>query len=346
MTTPDDLLRVYRDATEPGEDSLSRVRERLRLEREPEAARALLRELPDPDASAIARVLARLRASIAAGESVRMPLGNGPLWAGGLAAAVLALGLLLGPEVAPEPPPVMIAANLEAVEDARVEPAPGVALDYTGWGFVSGSERQPRIHFGAGSLHVDVEPNQGIDLVIETPNGVVSVVGTVFDVVVDDLGTRVSVERGAVKVACELGDSSLLRAGESTRCVRASASTLNMLAVKSVLAGNHPERVLSLVDRALDLQPVPEVEEQLLLRRFHTLASLGRTSDLGAAADAWLAHPLATETDEVRSETARLALQAGDCATALPHLEVLAAAPDADPALVSFRERCRAVVGE
>lgn len=325
MSSPDDLLRAFARATEPDEAAQQRVADRLAMSTDAESVGHLLRQLPEPSEFALARVLARVRQSIAAGRRGRMPLGTGPLVAAGTALAVVLVGVVMAPSLVDEPPPVMIAETLEAAEAVVTNPAPGVELSYTGWGLVSGSERQPHIEWGAGTLHVDVAPKQGIDLEIETPHGVVQVVGTVFDVHVDDLGTRVEVERGKVRVMCELGATTLLEAGDETLCQRTSPASLLRFAnsaKRSKVAG--PAKVLSLADQGLALQPEPSpVRDELRMLRFSSLVDLKRFPEARTAGDDYLANPNAPERGRVLRTTFRLAHQSGDCAESLPYLQAL-----------------------
>lgn len=324
MSSPDDLLRYYARETEPLSDAQKRVADRLSLSTDPSAATHLLRSLPAPDHFALARVLAHVRESIRVGRRVAMPIGTGPLVAAGAASAVVVVGLLMTPKLMEAPPPVMIAATLEAAEPVLSTPAPGVQLEYTGWGFVSGSQSQPRLQWGAGSLRVEVEPNQGIDLRIETPNGEIQVIGTVFDVNVDDLGTRVEVVRGEVRVVCELGETILLAAEQSTTCVRASAANLLNFAVQARTRGGTPGQVLSLAGQGLTLAPEAGlVRDELRLVKFQSLLQLERRSEARAAADDYLSNPQAPRRVDVLRTTAKLAFAEGNCPIAVPYLSAL-----------------------
>lgn len=324
MSGHDDLLRRFAAETEPSPDARDRVLRRMRLEQDPGAVGELLRTLPDPSPSIVARVLARVRDSIKAGDRIAMPWSPAPLVAAAVALLVLGAAALYAPRLADQPAAVMIADTLEAVDTTTNRPAPGVALSYTGWGYVSGSERQPRIHWAAGSLHVEVEPGKGLDVVVETPNGVVRVVGTVFDVDVHDLGTRVRVQRGKVEVACELGTTTLLGAGEEATCVRASAANLLTFAVEARQRESAPERVLALADQGLGLeQETSPVRDELLLVRFNSLMELGRRRDARSTADAYLENPDAPRRVDVLRTAAKLSFSDGACPVALQYLNEL-----------------------
>ena len=319
-----DLLKRFAAATEASADARNRVLRRVQLSKDEGAASALLRELPEPSDFAIARVLARLRASIAAGERRSLPWSPAPLAAAAVALAIVGLGLLLTPRLAEQPSAVLIADTLEAVQTTVNTPAPGVELSYTGWGYVSGSERQPRIHWAAGSLHVDVEPDAGLDVVIETPNASVRVVGTVFDVDVHDLGTRVRVARGKVEVACELGVTTLLTAGDEATCVRTSPANLLTFAVAARERHSAPDRVLALATQGLDLEPdAGPVRDELLLVRFESLMQLQRHREARSAADAYLQSDAAPRRTDVLRTAAKLAFAEGACSLAVPYLDAL-----------------------
>ena len=324
MNRPDDLLRRFADQTEASAGARERVLRRVRMAREPGDAGALLETLPPPTDSALARVLARVRASVRAGDRVSLPWSPAPLVAAAVALLVVGVGLLVAPRLAETPSAVLIAATLEAVDTTLSTPAPGVALSYTGWGYVSGSERQPRIHWAAGSLHVDVVPGRGLDVVIETPSASVRVVGTVFDVDVHDLGTRVRVARGTVEVACELGATTLLTAGQEATCVRTSAANLLTFAVAARQRASAPERVLALADQGLGLEPdAGPVRDELLLVRFESLMQLARHREARSAADAYLESDAGTRRVDVLRTAAKLAFAEGSCTLAVPYLERL-----------------------
>jgi|GEM_PF-1399153 len=324
MSSPDELLKRYAQETAPAPEGQRRLAQRLALSTDPKATRALLAHLPGPSDFGIARVLARVRASIRLGERVAMPVGTGPLIAAGAAAAVVAVGLISAPSLVQQSPPVMIAATLESAEAATSSPAPGVQFEYSGWGFLSGSETQPRVQWAAGALHVEVEPDAGIDLRIETPHGEVSVIGTVFDVDVSDLGTRVAVQRGEVRVACELGETSLLTAGQSATCVRASSANLLNFAVQARTRGGTPDQVLSLAEQGLGLEPGGGlIRDELRLVRFQSLLKLKREAEARSAADDYLSNPAAPRHVEVLRTTAKLAFAEGSCPLAVPYLSVL-----------------------
>lgn len=325
MSGHDDLLRRFAAHTEPSADAQGRVLGRMRRSMDSESVGDLLRTLPDPAPSALRRVLARVRGSIEAGERVSMPWSPVPWAVAAAALLVIGAAALFAPRLADQPAAVLIADTLEAVETTTAAPAPGVALSYTGWGYVSGSERQPRIHWAAGSLHVDVDPSRQLDVVVETPNGAVRVVGTVFDVDVHDLGTRVRVERGEVEVACELGTTTRLTAGQEATCVRASSANLLTFAIEARQRESAPDRVLALADQGLGLEPdTGPVRDELLLVRFESLMELGRHRDARSAADAYLENLDAPRRVDVLRTAAKLAFtDGGACPVALGYLTEL-----------------------
>jgi hypothetical protein len=201
-----------------------------------------------------------------------------------------------------------------------------VRIDAGGEGHVEGDVRVMDVAWFAGTLGVEVEPDQGVRLSVQTPEGTVRVVGTGFDVTRDALGTSVVVHHGKVAVSCKVGGAHTLEAGQSTMCfpTTAAGALARVLALRSTA---EPDALLRELDHALVLPDAtgPIAAE---LRAFRAGARLSGGDEAGALqeAEATLALPDVTRAEELHRLAARLRVRAGDCPGALPHLRALEAA--------------------
>ena len=95
-----------------------------------------------------------------------------------------------------------------------------------------------------------------MDLVVETPEAQVRVVGTVFEVHRDTLGTEVTVDRGHVVVRCEdTGTRHELAAGGTIACLPVRAPGLVARAHTLHERGADASLVLHALDLALAREP-------------------------------------------------------------------------------------------
>jgi hypothetical protein len=94
-----------------------------------------------------------------------------------------------------------------------------VRMAFDGVGHVERSGAAPLVVWESGTAHLDVTPQRGLALSVRTPEAVIQVVGTVFDVHRQAHSTRVTVERGAVDVECVGNAHVLVPAGESVTCL-------------------------------------------------------------------------------------------------------------------------------
>lgn len=251
-----------------------------------------------PDPARLARVRGLMRAR-----------RRRPLVVGALALAAAAL-LALRPH--PLQGPV---ATGDLTSDVRV-----VA---EGSGVVNGPVDAPTITWTDGRLAVEVTPERGVHLAVETEEAHVAVIGTGFVVTRDTLGTRVEVEHGVVEVRCGEGQPSRLHAGDETTCL-------------PVTPARRLGRVLTLRDRGtdtrtllaeLDAAQVPTgdpIRAELAFVRIGALIEAGRNDDAEAAAADALRDPGARAAD-LHRVLAQLRAAAGDCAGARPHVEWLRA---------------------
>jgi len=317
-----EILRRFLRETEPSPFAVRRVRRRLD-EPDRESLRALLRTLPEPSEGAEARIRARLAQPAPAPSRLVPALGFAAA-----AAAVAALVLALVPR-APEPVALALSSDTEWT---RVEPAPAVTLGFQGTGRVTGDERSPRVLWESGTLDVQVEPGQGVALVVETREAEVRVVGTAFSVTSDVLGTRVDVDHGKVAVRCVGSGESLLGTGERHTCLPTTAAGLLGRATALMVQGAPAADLLATANAGLAVEAPDALRHEFLGRRIRALADLDRDAEALADAERFLDAGLGEKErrTEIRRLAVDLAWNTGGCTAALPHLEQLAAdAPDA-----------------
>lgn len=322
-----DQLRAARDLTEPTEAELGRVRERLAQGLEPTTE--LFRDGPRPTAAMAARVRGRLQERP---QRWGMPLTAGLALA---AAALLAIGVSAWAptEASTEVEPQTVALGSGSAELAEV------VVRADGVGEAVGAGPDWSMDWTRGALAVEVPPDGRHTVVVRTPEAEVRVVGTVFEVERDALGTAVAVSRGSVEVACTVGDEARLEAGDSVRCLPATASGLLGRARALADGGEAPDAILDALDRGLALDAEVGVRGELLAARIGPLVALERSAEALVAAEQYLALGVETRDASVRRAAAALALSLEGCQRALPHLEGLA---EPTPAELAQRDACRA----
>ncbi|MDP2312392.1 MAG: FecR domain-containing protein [Pseudomonadota bacterium] len=275
-------------------------------------------EAGEPTELATARLIRRAERTL---DAPARPVRRAPLVLVGVAAgAALTLFGVWAATPAPRPAePVALTSSTPTLLPVGSD----VALTYAGRGELVGGPARPRIAWESGELVVEVVPERGVDLVVETPEGTAAVVGTGFTVTRDALGTAVHVRHGTVAVRCHDGREARLGADQSIVCLPVRASGMMARAKALDDAGAAPSLVLDALDAGLRLHPDDgPIRAELAARRIRTLARLGR-DDEAAAAAAWLAGDEALRRDEVRGLATGLALRRDDCATALSLSEPL-----------------------
>jgi ferric-dicitrate binding protein FerR (iron transport regulator) len=333
-----DILSRFRRETEPSARAVARVKDRIGGQVDDlEVSRALLQHLPGVDPYAPARVKARLAA--------RQPTRARRVRTyGGVALVAAAAGLTLVLAL-PDPGVAPVQAQLQATDQTvELAPSPEVTLAYRGTGSLEGTRQAPRIAWEAGTVHLEVEPRQGIELVVATAEAQIEVVGTAFDVTRDALGTQVAVEHGRVRVTCHDGVATLLGAGEHTTCLPTTAH--GMLARARALQDQGASRELLLTTATVALERHPEaslVNHELQLVRIESLYSLGLEAEALEQARAYLDSGAQLRRDGVLTLATRLAWSAGGCEAASPWLEQLALIKPAVPDLVKLAE-CQAAL--
>ena len=109
---------------------------------------------------------------------------------------------------------------------------------------MAGTERSPHIVWHSGKS-IDVDPQAGLAVTVETTDGTSRVLGTVFRVDRSALGTTVDVSRGQVEVNCKDQSSHRLVSGNRALCMPTSAA--GMLGRARALTGQ-PEAVLEAIE--------------------------------------------------------------------------------------------------
>lgn len=235
-----------------------------------------------------------------------------PLWPVGV--VVLAAAAAVGVVLWPAPP---LAGALRSGSLTRE-----VELEVDGTGRVDGTARALLLAWDAGTLGVEVEPDRGVQLAVETDEARVEVVGTGFVVARDPLGTRVDVRHGRVRVTCD-GTFELTEGASHTCLPRSAAGRLGR--VRMLQAAGAAD-LLPEITAALALPDATgPTAQELRSVELDVLLAQGSPDALP------LAEALAAEggprTIELHRIAARLRLRAdADCAGALPHLRALAAA--------------------
>ena len=294
------------------DEAARRIRARLAQEAlDPQAMRALLSLVAEPAPGAAARVRAGLEGRI------RRPARRSPLRLGLLGAAALAT-LLLWPRPA--------ALSLALVEEGTLQPVPGLSLAVAGRGELGGTEAAPRLEWLEGELSVDLDPSAHLDLVIQTREATVRVIGTAFEVDRDALGTRVTVQRGVVGLRCDGVQERPLPAGETATCFPLNAAGLLARARALTREEGREGAVLESIQRGLeDTDADVAVVGELRVMEAETEARMGKPAAALAAARAYLALPVTPRRVSVTRLAAGLALEVEGCTGALSLLEELAA---------------------
>lgn len=232
-----------------------------------------------PSDLAVASLRRRLRTAAYPHRSPALLVGSGAL-VGALAACLV---ILLLPSRELEPQPLAASTSVELAATRHVQ------LDYAGRGELSGDVQAPRIRWEQGRLHAHVTPGRGVDLRVNTPEAEIRVVGTVFTVERDLLGTRVSVERGTVEVTCQGGQEFRLVGGDEGECLPRSAAGLLARSRKLQEDGASDQRVLASLAAGLERQSSPSVKAELRWVRAEHLARMGRKEEARLASRAALA---------------------------------------------------------
>jgi ferric-dicitrate binding protein FerR (iron transport regulator) len=295
-----------------------------------------------PATAASAEDVARLRAGLDARRVHHRRVRFAQLSSAGVAAAAAMVAVVLPAELpAPPPAPVPLAASFDGPSDGPVQAGPGVRLELDGTGELTGDALAPRLAWSAGKVEVSVEPNAGIDLRVQTREGEVRVVGTVFSVERDPLGTTVGVSRGKVEVSCEGQPARYLTAGQTSTCWPTSAGGL-LGRARALDTGAAPaEAVLETIDAGLAQgKGTGPIHDELTVLRIQKLQAAGRPDDALPAARAYLAAGSALRRGEVARLGAELLDDDSSCEDATGILAAVRESGTISPPLTALAERC------
>lgn len=216
-----------------------------------------------------------------------------------LTALALAAGGLLW-LLAPRPDPAIPTTTWTEPSDVRLTDDVRLAVD--GIGSATGTVGEPRIRWESGRLRVEVTPDRGVALVVETEEARVEVRGTAFTVERSALGTEIRVEHGEVAVSCSDGTHRSLVADRSVVCLPTTAAAWTGRA-RALRAAKRPDaEVLEAVDRGLALAADRRSERgELLVLRLGVLIEAGRDDEALETAEQYLASGATAREAEVRA---------------------------------------------
>lgn len=307
-----DFRRFGQDTSPSGHD-VRQLKDRLAASHESAASfDRLLRELPGPADGAEARVRARVHQDLRqrrAHPGWLVPLGAA------VASAALTLTLLVvltGPE------------RLGGELVAETTLPSGLALTIEGEGALEGTETAPRIQWRRGTLRLDVDPSAGLQVVVETPDAEVAVLGTAFSVSRGALGTRVVVERGRVAVRCrDAAQGQALDAGDSMECAPTTPAGL-LARARALQTARDLSGAADAADLGLAASPSPAVRTELSLVRLEVLAAGGRRAEALSAAQALVKEGAGHRRSDALHVAVGVAGPKAACADVRPWLEELA----------------------
>lgn len=283
-----------------------------------------------PDERELARMNQQLTAVVERHRAPTRSLWWIPLGAGLLAAAALIALTPSEPTVQPavQPPLAMhFESSGQAVES---HPTERVTLATNGVGQLSGTPQAPVIDLSSGSVKVQVEPNQGIDLRVRTPDGEVQVIGTIFSVDRSALGTAVSVERGKVAVRCTDGTQHAgLLPGESALCLPTTPEGLLGRAVALRESGANNAEVSTAIDAGLS-GATGSTRAELLALRMDQALQAGEHAAALEDAKAYLDSGESGRREHALRVAARLSATQS-CEAAAPFLSELRGMGEANP---------------
>ena len=243
---PEDLRR-WLDATEgpSSQGAVDRLVRRVQDGERDEVVAALLGLLPDPRQQAAERLIHRVERRLPS----RRPL---PAWLP--AAAILLLVVVGGGAWRYTVRARALHARLESETAASFLDIPRVAVTYSGQGEVSGTTREPVIFWQVGSLALQVEPDRGVRLLVETPDGQIRVTGTRLSVLRDALGTRVTVDEGQVEVSCGGGPPRPCVENGSMECLPQRPAGL-LARARALRDRDEHDQALSTLEESLAISP-------------------------------------------------------------------------------------------
>ena len=221
-------------------------------------------------------------------------------------------------------PPEPIQQTLSAESWSEVQAHDNVLLAFSGQGDLHAKGRVHNIDWKNGRLKVSVTPKQGIDLTVRTPEARVAVIGTVFEVRRDTLGTTITVERGKVEVSCGEEPSLMLTAEQGSHtCMPVTA--MGLLNRAQDLKTTDPVSALDAIESGLEKVDFTSPDfDDLHYRAAEIHYRAGRPRAALKSARASLSGGDATYTVEAHRLAAEQGWKLEGCEEATAHLTWLA----------------------
>jgi hypothetical protein len=217
-------------------------------------------------------------------------------------AVALAAAALLWGKSPPPPEPAVL-------------PIPHVALHMGGEGRLEGTEQAPIVSWSAGTLEVEVTPQQGVDLTIETPEATIRVVGTAFVVERERYATRVVVQEGTVRLTCTDGTARPVTAGQEQTCLPTEPLQLLLRLTELYQAGAPAEVRLASAAAGLERAvPGDPLRAEILAHHTRAAADSGQIERALASAEEYLASGGGPRRPELLSFVARTRYAREQCA--------------------------------
>lgn len=280
-----------------------------------------LNHLPEPDPESLDRVWRRYKESRSTAD--RRSFGWATWGAGATLVCAVAAAALFVILPAADGQRHEVLASVDTMSTERWTDE--VELSIEGRGEIAGTSKNAEIQWQSGTVTSSVRPKSGNQLKVVTEEAVVEVVGTVFSVTRDALGTSTRVDKGRVKVTCTGGWSGEIGPEDGTRvCLPVRSGALVGRFNKLKADGASLDAQLATLDAGLTkAAPGSAHEDQLLLGRLEVHGERGDVDQMLRDADAYLSRARSKEVD-ARQYVSRALLAAGnDCRRALPYLAEL-----------------------
>lgn len=197
-----------------------------------------------------------------------------------------------------------------------------VSLQAVGQGTMTGTDADSVLEWSTGTVQVEVTPKTNTRMAVVTEEARVEVIGTVFQVRRDALGSTVGVDRGEVAVHCKDGTQIDLTAGQSHTCLPVTAAGLLGRAEELNASGRRGTELAKTLDRGIAVASGGPVLGELLWRRIEINYAEGDLDAVLADAERYLSHD-SGQSMEVSKRAAYLAHRNRDCARAIPWLQRL-----------------------
>jgi hypothetical protein len=229
--------------------------------------------------------------------------------------------------------------SLTSSGTAALSPSPYLNLNYSGKGQLESEGDRWALTWEQGSVTVHLDPEADAQLEVHTKEALVEVIGTVFDVQRDTLGTHVSVERGLVRVTCRMNPKpqTLSATQEHTCWPTTPAGLLARALYLSDHEGSADEQLATIQEGLLVSEPHDPVHGELIAHQITTF--IGDQQHQEALTSA---HRYLTLTDSPRAESIRnIAVQLAVSLNACEEAKALVQGGDVEPASVLLaQEHC------